>query len=340
LGWQAAAVQGSLARQLEPMPAHRVSFHQATGMLSVQAAVSVEDAQLLLRAYAFAENVLISDVVRDVTAAGCVSTDLCPVDSPVDRAIHSTSVAATRDECAMAREQALVETFVGLVDSLVDDYDVVDFLRSLATRCVELLDVSEAGIALVDSDGKLRYMASSSEQMRLVELLELQLEEGPCLDAYRQRHAVLSRSQADISARWPRFASHVRGAGFASMSAVPMRLRDQVIGALNLFSTRSGDLSDEDLRVAQAMADSPPSASSTNARSVTPGLSRGNSKRPWSRASRSNRPKASSPRVTAWVSMKRSDGYAASPVPTIFCSAKLLETSSPVPRTHGNSTDP
>jgi GAF domain-containing protein len=155
----------------------------------------------------------------------------------------------------MTREQALVETFVELVDSLVEDYDVVEFLQGLATRCVELLDVSEAGIMLVDPDGRLRYVASSSERMRLVELLELQLEEGPCFDAYRQRVAVVSRSLDDAAARWPTFAAHVRDAGFASVAAVPMRLRTEVIGALNLFSVATGGIAVDDLRLGQAMSD-------------------------------------------------------------------------------------
>lgn len=155
----------------------------------------------------------------------------------------------------MAREQSLVETFVRLVDSLVDDYDVVDFLQHLATRCVELLDVSEAGIMLVDPDGHLRYMASSSERMRIVELLELQLEEGPCWHAYRRSEPVVSGSPQDMTARWPRFGPGAADAGFASVSALPMRLRSEVIGALNLFSSRAGELGADDLRVAQAMAD-------------------------------------------------------------------------------------
>ncbi len=155
----------------------------------------------------------------------------------------------------MTREQALVETFVDLVDSLVDDYDVVEFLEALAARCVELLGISEAGIMLVDPGERLRYVASSSERMRVVELLELQLEEGPCFDAYTDQEAVVSGSVDDAAARWPQFAEHVRVAGFASVAAVPMRLRAQVIGALNLFSSDAGGIDADDLRLGQAMAD-------------------------------------------------------------------------------------
>jgi transcriptional regulator with GAF, ATPase, and Fis domain len=155
----------------------------------------------------------------------------------------------------MANQQRLVETLVGLADTLVDDYDVIDFMQTLAERSVELLDVSAAGIMLADADGRLRHAACSSEQMRLVELLELQLEEGPCFDAFRHQTAVRSDTAEDTASRWPRFAPHARDGGFVAASAVPLRLRGQAVGALNLFSARAGALDNEDLAVAQAMAD-------------------------------------------------------------------------------------
>jgi transcriptional regulator with GAF, ATPase, and Fis domain len=155
----------------------------------------------------------------------------------------------------MAREDTLVESFVLLADTLVDDYDVIDFLETLAERSVELLDVSAAGIMLADPAGGLRHAACSSERMRVAELFELQLEEGPCVDAYRDRTTIVSDSPEDAAARWPRFAPHALENEFVSVAAVPMRLRTQVIGALNLFSTNSGALAAADLRVAQALAD-------------------------------------------------------------------------------------
>jgi GAF domain-containing protein len=155
----------------------------------------------------------------------------------------------------MANQQRLVETLVGLTDTLVADYDVIDFMQTLAERSVELLDVSGAGIMLADGDGELLHVACSSEQMRLVELLELQLEEGPCFDAFRDQTAVRSDTAQDAARRWPRFAPHAHDGGFVAVSAVPLRLRGQAVGALNLFSSRAGALDDDDLAVAQAMAD-------------------------------------------------------------------------------------
>jgi hypothetical protein len=155
----------------------------------------------------------------------------------------------------MTREQLLVQTFVTLADTLIDDYDLIDFMQTLSERCVDLLDVSAAGIMLADADGKLRHVACSSEQMRLVELFELQLEEGPCFDAYRGHEPIASDALSGEAQRWPNFTPFARDKGFRSVSAVPMRLRTSVIGALNLFSTDSRALEPADVAVAQALAD-------------------------------------------------------------------------------------
>jgi transcriptional regulator with GAF, ATPase, and Fis domain len=155
----------------------------------------------------------------------------------------------------MPNEREVLRALVEVADTFVDDYDVVDFLHGLAVRCVTLLDVDEAGVMLMDANSTLRYVASSSEQMRLVELLELQHEEGPCLDAWRAGQMTMSTRAEDAAKRWPTFGTHARDAGLESLAGVPMRLRLNQIGALNLFSRRPGGLSDDDRHIAQAMAD-------------------------------------------------------------------------------------
>ena len=155
----------------------------------------------------------------------------------------------------MAQQQRLVETLIELADTLVAEYDVIDFMQTLAERSVELVGVSAAGIMLADSHGQLHHAACSSEQMRLVELFELQVEEGPCFDAFREQRAIRSDTREDAAHRWPRFAPHADEGGFVAVTAVPLRLRGEGVGALNLFSTGDGALSDEDLQVVQAMAD-------------------------------------------------------------------------------------
>ncbi|WP_309118031.1 GAF and ANTAR domain-containing protein [Saccharothrix sp.] len=151
--------------------------------------------------------------------------------------------------------ERLVETFVELADTLVDDFDVIDFLHMLVDRCVELLDVDAAGLLLADQRGRLQLVASSNEQVRLLELFQLQNDEGPCLDAFAAGARVSHPHLADAEGRWPRFTAAATEAGFVAVDAVPMRLRREVIGALNLFRTRSGELDAGALRTATALVD-------------------------------------------------------------------------------------
>jgi hypothetical protein len=150
--------------------------------------------------------------------------------------------------------ERLSETFVELADSLVDDFDVIDFLHVLAIRCTQLLDVSAAGVLLADASGQLRVMAASSEQVRLLELFQLQNDQGPCLDCFRSGRPVNVAELSAVESRWPRFAAQARQHGFGAVQALPMRLRQNVIGALNLFSHPPG-LDHADTQIAQALAD-------------------------------------------------------------------------------------
>src|SRR6266705_7030666 len=151
--------------------------------------------------------------------------------------------------------QLLSEAFVELTDTMVADFDVIDFLHVLTDRSVQLLDVSAAGLMLADPRGELRVVAASSEAARLLELFQLQNDQGPCLDCFRTGRPVAAADLAAAASRWPRFAPAAGAAGFAAVQALPMRLREQVIGALNLFRARPGALDPADIRVGQALAD-------------------------------------------------------------------------------------
>ena len=153
------------------------------------------------------------------------------------------------------REQALAEIFVSLADTLVDDYDVVELLEQLVTACVDVLGVTAAGLLLDDQKGNLTVVASSSEETRLLEVYQLQSNEGPCLDCVRQRAAVVSTRLADDLARWPLFVPAALAAGIESVVAVPLRLREDTVGGLKLFLSGGQPLTEENQRVAQALAD-------------------------------------------------------------------------------------
>jgi GAF domain-containing protein len=149
----------------------------------------------------------------------------------------------------------LSDTFVDLADTMVADFDVIDFLHLLTDRTVLLLAASAAGVVLADPRGELRVAAASSEEAGLVELFQLQNDQGPCLDCFRTGRPVSAADLTGPDQRWPRFAQAATQAGFRTVEAVPMRLRDQVIGALNLFGAEPGPFEAADLRIAQALAD-------------------------------------------------------------------------------------
>ncbi len=154
----------------------------------------------------------------------------------------------------MNRTEALAQTFVELADTLVSDFDAVEFLHVLTLRCVQLLDVDAAGVMLVDKQGILHVVAASDEKTRLLELMELQQQEGPCVEAYRNKELVWASLDAGAT-RWPRFSEHAKRAGYRALGAVPLRLREQSIGALNLFCTEDRPLAGTALATAQALAD-------------------------------------------------------------------------------------
>ena len=158
-------------------------------------------------------------------------------------------------ESEVSREHRLAEVFVTLADTLVTDFDVADLFTDLAAACVELLEVTAAGLMLVDVGGRLRVMASSSERSRLLELMEIQNDEGPCLDCHRDGAPVLVPDLAAAQDRWPGFSQEAMRVGFGAVYALPMRLRQDTIGALNLFHREPKTVTDATLLLARALAD-------------------------------------------------------------------------------------
>ncbi len=156
---------------------------------------------------------------------------------------------------AAVRDAKLARAFVAMADTLVDDYDVVDLLDRLVLSCVELLSVTAAGLLLIDPSGILQLVASSSEETRVVEIYQLESQEGPCLEAVRTGRPVIVGGDEELRRRWPSFAQSANSVGFHSVHACPMRLRDAKIGALNLFGAGDSALPADEIELAQALAD-------------------------------------------------------------------------------------
>jgi hypothetical protein len=155
----------------------------------------------------------------------------------------------------MDRYERLANAFVGLADTLVADYDVIELAQQLIDSTMALLPIAAAGILLGDPSGGLHVFASSSEQSRLLELLQVEADVGPCLEAYRSGQPVLVENLVADAARWPAFAERADEYGFRSLVALPLRLRNERVGALNLFLEGTGPMTSADVAVGQALAD-------------------------------------------------------------------------------------
>ena len=155
----------------------------------------------------------------------------------------------------MSRESQIGRLFVTLADTLVDDFDVVELLHTLAEACVELLDVDAVGLMLADLRGGIQLVAFSPESLQSLEMFELQVDEGPCLDSFRTGEAVVNMSITNALQRWPRFTAEAHAAGIVATHALPLRLRGEIIGAMNLMSASEQMLAEADIALGQALAD-------------------------------------------------------------------------------------
>ena len=155
----------------------------------------------------------------------------------------------------MISTQRLSRVFVEVADTLVADFDLIEFLHNLADHTAAVSNAGSVGLMLADEAGQLHFMAASTEGAKYLELFQLQHSEGPCLDCYRTGEPVTIAELTVDDTRWPTFAPRARQAGVRSVHAFPMRLRDRVIGAMNLFSTQPGELGQQDTRIVQSLAD-------------------------------------------------------------------------------------
>jgi GAF domain-containing protein len=152
--------------------------------------------------------------------------------------------------------ERLASIFVEVADTLVDEFDLIEFLHMLTDRAADLVGAAAVGLLLADKSGRLEFMAGSNEDVKLLELFQLQNHEGPCPEAFRSGQAVINVNLGEAASRWPRFAPRATATGFQSVHAFPMRLRNQTIGALNVFGdTKGGGFGPADVPIVQAFAD-------------------------------------------------------------------------------------
>lgn len=162
----------------------------------------------------------------------------------------------SESDAQVSRDARMAQQFVALADTLVDDFDLLDLLDQLTRTCVDLLGVTTAGLLILDSEGSLHPVAASTEGTRVLELFQLQNDEGPCLDCVRTGEVVVVADVRATMTRWPRFSQALLESEFRSVAAVPMRLRNETIGSLNLFNVAgTPPLSTDDRHIAQALAD-------------------------------------------------------------------------------------
>ena len=150
--------------------------------------------------------------------------------------------------------ERLADVFVEFADTLVDDFDVIEFLLMVTRRTAELIGGSDVGLLLADQRDQLQFVAGSNEDVKRLELFQVQVHEGPCLDAFRTGRPVVNADLHDAGERWPQFAERAAAAGYRSVHAFPLRLRQEVIGAIGVFGTERGDWEPADVHIAQALA--------------------------------------------------------------------------------------
>jgi GAF domain-containing protein len=156
---------------------------------------------------------------------------------------------------APTRESRINAAFVAVADTLTSDFDVIELLNTLVVECTEILNVDAGGLMLADGSGRLQLMASTSEDADLVETMQLASDSGPCIECFTTGAPVSVADMAEIEERWPEFFAAAMAGGFGSAHATPLKLRGEIIGTLNLFATRSGDLTEADIALAQALSD-------------------------------------------------------------------------------------
>jgi GAF domain-containing protein len=138
--------------------------------------------------------------------------------------------------------------------AMVQGVDGASTVHMLLADCLGLLGADTAGV-LVRVDRGLELMAATSHKAIELELYQVQVHDGPCVETIERGESVAVTGGSALSGRWPDFGRTMATAGFETVLSSPMRWHERVIGGLNLFWTSSRTLSHEERELAQAFAD-------------------------------------------------------------------------------------
>lgn len=158
------------------------------------------------------------------------------------------------------REAKVIAAFSSAADILTKDFDALDLLHTLITDCTEILELAAGGILLAPGSaaragaGALEFATATSAAAERVAHVTLSRGAGPCIDCYIAGTPIVMGDLNTYEALWPEYCAATRAEGFESVLVIPMRVRGEVIGAMDLFGKTHRDFPEADMKVAQALA--------------------------------------------------------------------------------------
>ncbi len=152
-------------------------------------------------------------------------------------------------------DEVLIDVLSEFAQTLTGRFEVSEVLYRLAEHVITILDVRGAGVSVVDENGQLRPVTGINELTLTLESVEEQFQEGPCVDAFKQGDIiVVEEIERDID-RWPKWASEAMRRNVHAVLGIPLRVRDESIGAMNVYNSEPRKWREPDVRVARVLTD-------------------------------------------------------------------------------------
>jgi signal transduction histidine kinase len=154
----------------------------------------------------------------------------------------------------MLDQASLSRVLSDFARTLATDFPIQGILDHLVHRIVDVLPIDAAGVTLISPPAMPRFIAASDESALRFERLQTELQEGPCLAAYATDGPIAIADLA-LDDRFPRFAERAVAEGLVAVFTFPLRDGERGLGALDLYRTTAGLLSDNEMAAAQTLAD-------------------------------------------------------------------------------------